>query len=235
VQTATTENTNGQLLSCLLFISLSSFPCLPDSKCFFLLGSILWCSQSGDHLQEDLVKFGYKLNMKVGEKKSFYTFGYLLEWYTEIWWLFLNFDEFLAIENFKKLLILPLLIFNFDYWCVYIYIYIYKGRKNKVGQVFFFLGSILWCSSSGDHPQEDLTKFGYKIHLIKGKKKHPSIFGVTNPNHVRIWWFLLKQLSNFGKRKYLKTLDFSTFEFQFCFLSRKKWLENLILGVNFIR
>jgi hypothetical protein len=36
---------------------------------FFFLISILWCSQIGDDLLEDLAKFGYKLKMEVIIKK----------------------------------------------------------------------------------------------------------------------------------------------------------------------
>jgi len=46
-----------------------------SSRVFF---SILWCNWNDDHPQDDLVKFGYILDMKV-EKKSFYIFGYLLD------------------------------------------------------------------------------------------------------------------------------------------------------------
>jgi hypothetical protein len=49
---------------------------------FFFL-EILCYNQSGDGPQEDLAKFGYKLNMK--KKTSFYIFGYLLELCIEIW------------------------------------------------------------------------------------------------------------------------------------------------------
>jgi hypothetical protein len=30
----------------------------------------LWCSQSGDHPENNLVKFGYILEMKVGKRKE---------------------------------------------------------------------------------------------------------------------------------------------------------------------
>jgi hypothetical protein len=35
-----------------------------NEQCSFL-GSILWCSQSGNDLDEDVAKFGYKLNLKI--------------------------------------------------------------------------------------------------------------------------------------------------------------------------
>ncbi len=53
---------------------------------FFL--RILWCSQSGDHSQNDLAKFGYKLDMKVFRMLLF--FGYLLELIIKIWGFFLK-------------------------------------------------------------------------------------------------------------------------------------------------
>jgi hypothetical protein len=41
-----------------------------------LFWAILCCSQSGNDSQEDLAKFGYKVNMKVKKKqKSFHIFG----------------------------------------------------------------------------------------------------------------------------------------------------------------
>jgi hypothetical protein len=40
----------------------------------------LWCSQSGDHPENNLAKLGYILDMKVEKKqKAFYIFGYLLK------------------------------------------------------------------------------------------------------------------------------------------------------------
>jgi hypothetical protein len=46
---------------------------------------ILWRSQSSDHSQNNLAKFGYALDMKVGKKESFYILGYLLELIIKIW------------------------------------------------------------------------------------------------------------------------------------------------------
>ncbi len=55
-------------------------------QCFFFL-PILWCSQAGDHLQEDLAKFGHRPDMKIKKfKESFVYFGYLLELVGKIWW-----------------------------------------------------------------------------------------------------------------------------------------------------
>jgi hypothetical protein len=45
-----------------------------------ILLRIVWCSQSGDCSQSNLIKFGYILNMKVRKKpKSFNIIGYLLD------------------------------------------------------------------------------------------------------------------------------------------------------------
>jgi hypothetical protein len=55
--------------------------------------ALLCCTQSGNDLQEDLARFGYKLNMKVIKKESLYIFGCLLETCIEIWWFFLKSGE----------------------------------------------------------------------------------------------------------------------------------------------
>ncbi len=55
----------------------------------------------------------------------------------------------------------------------------------------FFL-SILWCSQNGHDSQEDLAKFGYKIHMKIKKFKHPSTFVARYLNQcIEIWWFFL--------------------------------------------
>ncbi len=42
--------------------------------------SILWFNWNDDHPQDDLVRFGYILDMKIETKsKSFYIFGYSLD------------------------------------------------------------------------------------------------------------------------------------------------------------
>ncbi len=43
-------------------------------KSFFLWGPILWWSQTGNHPQEDLVKFGYRSDMKIGMFKNLVVF-----------------------------------------------------------------------------------------------------------------------------------------------------------------
>jgi hypothetical protein len=56
----------------------------------FHLVRILCCSQSGNHPENNLAKFGYILDMKVGKQKrkktdSICTLGYLLELIIKIW------------------------------------------------------------------------------------------------------------------------------------------------------
>jgi hypothetical protein len=87
------------------------------------LNLILCYSPNGDDPQEDLARFRHKLNMKLDFKKaSFYTFGYLPEPCIKIWcFFFLNFDQILPIENFKKLMILALSICDIAFW-LHIYI-----------------------------------------------------------------------------------------------------------------
>ncbi len=75
----------------------------------------MWCSQSGDHLQSNLTRFGYILNMKVGKKpKSFNIIGYLLELIINIWQIWViffmenpfyrsNFWEYLPIKEILSL------------------------------------------------------------------------------------------------------------------------------------
>jgi hypothetical protein len=43
------------------------------------------CSQSGDHPENNLAKFGYILDIKLEKIKSFYILGYLLELIVKIW------------------------------------------------------------------------------------------------------------------------------------------------------
>jgi hypothetical protein len=58
---------------------------IPHSAFFF--DSILWWSQSDHDPQEDLARFGYKLNMKGIKKKHPSFAGYILELRIEISWL----------------------------------------------------------------------------------------------------------------------------------------------------
>ncbi len=64
---------------------------------------LLWCSQCGDGPQEDLARFGYKLNTSETFLETYFTiFGYILEPCIEICRFFLNFDQILVIENLLK-------------------------------------------------------------------------------------------------------------------------------------
>jgi len=63
----------------------------------------MWCSQSGNDLQEDLVKFGYKLNVKIKFVKHPF-FGQQPIWtmYRNDGNFFLNFGQNSAIgKKFK--------------------------------------------------------------------------------------------------------------------------------------
>jgi hypothetical protein len=55
----------------------------------------LWCSQSGDHPENNFVEFGDILDMKVGKKKteSFEILDYLLVLTIKIWQFGKNFFE----------------------------------------------------------------------------------------------------------------------------------------------
>ncbi len=48
------------------------------------LQDFLWCSQSGDHSQNHLAKFGYMLDVKVEKRKGIVL--YSLELIIKIWW-----------------------------------------------------------------------------------------------------------------------------------------------------
>jgi hypothetical protein len=56
---------------------LSKFNAIDSSNGPGFLLRILWWSQSGNHPENDLAKFGYILDMKVEKKpESFYVLGY---------------------------------------------------------------------------------------------------------------------------------------------------------------
>jgi hypothetical protein len=50
---------------------MSAQGCVCVCVLFFFFLAILYCIQSGNDLQEDLAKFGYKLNMKVNSLNSY--------------------------------------------------------------------------------------------------------------------------------------------------------------------
>jgi hypothetical protein len=84
---------------------------IPDGSWYqagFLI-RILWCSQSGNHSQNNLAKFGCILYMKVEKKtESFYILAYLLELIIKIWWFEKNksskFGKFGSFFSTKKIL-----------------------------------------------------------------------------------------------------------------------------------
>jgi hypothetical protein len=73
--------------------------------------------------------------------------------------------------------------FNFYYSFLAIYIYIASEKKGCPAAPLFFL-SILCCSQSSNNQQEDLARFGYKIHTKVKNLKHTSIILTTDLNHV---------------------------------------------------
>ncbi len=45
-----------------------------------------------------------------------------------------------------------------------------------------FLLRILWCIQNGDHPENNLAKFGYILDMKVGKKQKPPMFLATYKN-----------------------------------------------------
>jgi len=74
---------------------------------FYVL-SILWCSQIDDHQHKDLVKFGYRSNMRVKKGlRILLNFGYMLEPIVKNWWFdffFFKIWQVRMIFNKKKIL-----------------------------------------------------------------------------------------------------------------------------------
>jgi hypothetical protein len=104
-------------------------------QCVFFWSN-LCCSQSGIDIEENLAKFGYKINMIFLKKKSIYVFGYLFEPCIEVWKVVINFGQIMAIEKFKYKTSLPLSDFNIDFL-------LYVANKKKVGIVVFSFGKNL--------------------------------------------------------------------------------------------
>ncbi len=50
------------------------------------------------------------------------------------------------------------------------------GTSNGCLFVSFFFFLILWCSCTGNHPQEELVKFGYKLEKKVENFSNPAIF-----------------------------------------------------------
>jgi hypothetical protein len=63
---------------------------------------------------------------------------------------------------------------------------ILKGWTNWGWKMIVF--SILWCKWIGDHPQEDLTKSGYKSKWTLKTLKILTIFGNMLKLIVLLWW-----------------------------------------------
>jgi hypothetical protein len=62
-----------------------------------------------------------------------------------------------------------------------------------------FLLRILWCSQSGDHPENNLAKFGYMLDMRVAKNQIPSVFLATDLNLTWKSGDYLKK--NFKKKK----------------------------------
>jgi hypothetical protein len=88
-----------------------------------------------------------------------------------------------------------------------------------VGYGCFFLGSILCCSQSGDDPQEDLAKFGYRLNM---RLKHPSMFLATYFNHVQksgeIFFLNFGRIMAIDMSKYTMNLALSIFNIAFDYI-----------------
>ncbi len=76
--------------------------------------------------------------------------------------------------------------------------------------VFFF--PIFWCSWSGDHPQDGLARFGYRL-VMKVEKKSESFYILWLPNRTmyRNLTKFLKFWLNYGYLKFLKNTLFQHF------------------------
>jgi len=82
----------------------------------------------------------------------------------------------------------------------------------EVGPVFFL--AILWYSQSGDDPQEDLVKFGYKLNMKASfiKKKTILCFWLPTRTMYRNLENSLRFWSDYGYWKTQKAHDISTFK-----------------------
>jgi hypothetical protein len=81
------------------YLSVSLFLVLLSARVLF--PPILWCSQTGDHPQEDLAKFGHIPHVKVEKFKICLYFGYMMEPDVESWRLiFLFFFIVILVSTF---------------------------------------------------------------------------------------------------------------------------------------
>ncbi len=86
---------------------------------------------------------------------------------------------------------------------------------SSIATVFF--GSILWCSQSGDHPKEDLAKFGYYVNMTV-KKIILLYFWLPTWTMYRngvIFKKIGRILANENLQEKQLILDFLNFEFLF--------------------
>jgi len=90
---------------------------------------------------------------------------------------------------------------------IYIYIYTHThtytcGLKQGFFFSFFWIQPLAGCT--GDHPQEELAKFGYRSERKVEQFKNHAIF---------IFWNLLSKYDNFRKKNSSNSGDFGTFFF----------------------
>jgi len=104
--------------------------------------SILWCSQSGNHLDENLAKFGYNPNMKISLRKEIFLYSRLptrtIKYENLAIWIFFP-PNVVNLGNF----------FSWKILCT----------RLKVHVLSF---SILGC---GDNWQKNSAKFDYKPNI----------------------------------------------------------------------
>ncbi len=112
----------------------------------------MWCSQSGDHPENNLAKFGYILDMKGGKQtESFNILGYLSELIKRMWWF--DFKQF----TFSKL-------FEFETS--------FPRKFLRIGWNHIFQVKIRKSCRFCDvvkvaiDPQEDLAEFDCKLNML---------------------------------------------------------------------
>jgi len=105
----------------------------------------------------------------------------------------------LTIENLQN-------HFNFEF-SVFNFSFIGEIRQDRL-QIHDtyaptgFVLRILWCSQSGDHPENNLAKFRYILDMEVGKKNRIPLYswphtGTYHKNLV-IWNFLFLKSGEFG-------------------------------------
>ncbi len=57
--------------------------------------------------------------------------------------------------------------------------YTYRVLSQGFVYLILFFSSILRCSQTGNHPQEDLAKFGYRPDMKVEKIKNPFTFWLS--------------------------------------------------------